>query len=237
MSDKELDVQVAELLTLQADSHDQWLQVEDGLARYGIPVLHSWISDGSVTSRVLRLSGQLVRFSSEQLADQDGVSELVDTTVAVALRQFRKRALAGTGWRPEFRATARTFFMGRCLLTLPTEYKRWIREQRHPGVLPPLPLHDAEHIPAVDPLARPEDLAIERLILRTLLRQADPRTRYALLGVLYGYTESAIAADLGTTAKGVEMLLYRHRHRARLTAQHRRRQPERRHNRHGRTEP
>ncbi|MEU8569851.1 hypothetical protein AB0C51_16095 [Streptomyces pathocidini] len=203
--------------------------VEDELARYGIAVLYSWIVDGSLQSRIRRLSGHAVHLSSEHLADHDGLSELVHTTVAVALRQFRRRALAGTGWQPEKGASVRTFFIGRCLLSFPNEYRRWVREQRQWGPLPPVPLREAEHLAARDPLSRPEELVIDRRTVHALLVEADPRTRRALVGLLYGYPQAVIAAELGMTIKSIEMLLYRHRRRLRNgAAPHRRTPPEKR---------
>ncbi|MFJ8390946.1 hypothetical protein ACIQ9Q_42070 [Streptomyces sp. NPDC094438] len=205
---------MADLLERQTHDRGQWATVDDELARYGMSVLHSWFADSSVGSRVHRLTGQMLRLDSRLARDSDAVSELIGTTIAVSLHHFRRRALAGTGWQPHRGASARTYFVGRCLLALPGEHRRFIREQLAAGP-PSLPLYEAAHAMGTDPFSRPEDLALAHCTVVTILNQADPRTRHALVGVMYGLPLPTIAAALGTTTKSVEMLLYRHRHRLR----------------------
>lgn len=211
-----LDQQVAALMDRQCAAPQQWAAIDDSLARYSLPVLYSWFADRTVSLRVYRLTGQSLRLHTQLAADRDAVTEIIGTTVAVSLRRFRRGALAGTGWQPHHRASARTYFVGRCLLELPTEYHRFCREYLAPGTQL-VPLRHAEQLPSSDPFSRPEDLALAQIITTSVLNSADPRTRHALLGVMYGYPLDDIATAMGTTTKAVEMLLYRYRRRLRLT--------------------
>lgn len=212
-----LDHRISDLVKGHTSDASAWAPVEEELARYGVSVLRCWIRDGSLAVRVRKLTGHAMNLDSRVTADQDSLTELIGTTVAVSLCHFRRRALAGTGWNPKGSASARTYFIGRCLLTFPDEQRRFIREQHAPGALWTMSLQHAWDVPGTSPASRPADVALARCAVTDILATCDPRTRNVLISVMYGSPLPRIAAEMGTTTKSVEMLLYRCRARLRTT--------------------
>ncbi|GGV54758.1 hypothetical protein [Streptomyces spectabilis] len=203
---QELECRIAHLVEHQKDDPQHWVEIDDALAHYSLSALRSWFTDGTITTRVQRLTGRRLTLDKRLINDRDAVTQLIGTTIAVSLRHFHRRALAGTGWQPHRGAGVRPYFIGRCLLSLPSEYRRFCREQ--PLLYPaPAPLRHAERLPGTDPFSRPEDTAIAHRLVTEILHQTDRRTQRALLGILYGYPMTQIAADLGITRTSIESLL------------------------------
>lgn len=190
-----------------ADTDEAWERISEALAHHGCATLRAWLADGSLRWRVHRISGRRLHLANHKLLDRDAVDEIVGATVAVSLRRFRRRAMARTGWTPRSGISVYSYFAGGCLLAFPEEYRRWYREQR-PRNEAPSALASFLNVAGTDVLSRPADVAIDRCLVGEMLRQSDRRTRRALLGLLYGYPLSVVAARLGTTVEGVELLLY-----------------------------
>ncbi|MGW5739962.1 hypothetical protein [Amycolatopsis sp. NPDC003861] len=106
------------------------------LAAYGIPVIRSWISRRLIYS-LCASHGRSIQVPDEvreYLAGRDGEDdrvELAEETVAMALKMFKERALAGSEWSPEKGAALATYFIGACLLTFPNVFRTWYREYEH----------------------------------------------------------------------------------------------------------
>jgi hypothetical protein len=110
----------------------QYDRFADELARYGVAVLCGWMRSGYVF--VLSAGrGVPVGPSPDELdelhREPDLRQEIASMVVAVALRRFRQRALAGGGWQAEGGASLTTYFMGACLAVFPNEFRRY-RAQR-----------------------------------------------------------------------------------------------------------
>ncbi|SHN32343.1 RNA polymerase sigma factor [Streptomyces yunnanensis] len=209
----DLDARVTALLEDLRTGPVQWDAIDDALARYGCAVLRSWITHGTVFARVRALTGIGLPVLPGLLDDPDDAGELAALTVATALDSFH-RTLHRRGWDPQRGAGIRTFFIGQCLLTFPTEYRRWLRERCTAEV--PADLDETDTRAGHPPLHEdPADIATRNLEALAVLSNLDTRTRTALWALALGYSHHEIADLLGTTPKGIEMLLYRCRRRHR----------------------
>lgn len=189
-----------------------WNQLNENLARYGHSVLRSWIANGTVFSRVYQLTTIRLGRSSDLHCDPDSASEIAGMIVAVALKTFRATAEGKNGWNPTLGASLQTFFIGHCLTKFPNEYRRWLREHRAGASLDNLPA------PVDSPSSEPDPA--HQIILHmealSILSAASSRTRLVLAHTAAGYSQRDIATRIGTTPKGVEMIMRRHRHRTSL---------------------
>ncbi|WP_146051258.1 hypothetical protein [Streptomyces noursei] len=140
------------------------------------------------------------------------MTELLGITIAVSLRQFRRKVSSGKEWNFDCKFSACNYFIGRCLLSFPSEHRRWAREQDGPPGSPRhTSLKKAEKLAATDTFSYPADLAADRDLVRIVFRQADYRTRQVLMGILYGHSPSIIATETRTSVREVELLIERHR--------------------------
>ncbi|MFD9631067.1 sigma-70 RNA polymerase sigma factor region 4 domain-containing protein [Streptomyces violascens] len=190
-------------------TNQTWEQLNETLARYGHSVLRAWISNGSIFTRVYRLTSISLSRSPDLQRDPDSASEIAGITVAVALKSFRILVEEKNIWNPELGASLQTFFIGQCLLRFPNEYRRWLREHRFDSSLVDIStqvdLPSTEDDPAHNIVLHMEALRI--------LADAPDRTRTVLAHTAVGYSQRDIAARMGTTQKGVEMIMRRHRNR------------------------
>ncbi|MFD8197863.1 sigma-70 RNA polymerase sigma factor region 4 domain-containing protein [Streptomyces wuyuanensis] len=196
----------------QQDVREGWELLKDPLARYGHSVLRAWISNGTIFSRIDRLTKIRLRGATELFDDPDAATELSGLTVAVAARSFMLRMEQGNGWHPEGGSSIKTYFIGQCLMCFPNEYRRWLREHRAGSMPTPVSPHQ-EYLDIADDAPGPEHLAALHVESLQILGQAPARTRTALAFTAAGYSQREIAGYLGTTPKGVEKLLHRYRKR------------------------
>lgn len=186
----------------------EWSRFNEDLASYGCSVLTAWILNGSIFSRVYNLTRIRLSCSTNLHRDPDCASEVAGVTVAVALNSFRT-LIEARGWNPDMGASLRTFFIGQCLMKFPNEYRRWVREYRADVAACEIP-------PQVELPAGDEDPAHQVILYMealSALSDAPDRTRTVLAHTALGYSHQDIAKRIGTTAKGVEMIVYRYRRR------------------------
>ncbi len=176
------------------------------LAEYGFPVTRSWLRSAKIFAKCadVRLGGLMRRPMSD-----DDVAEVSMETVAVAIRGFRDTVLIPGRWDPSRGASLKTFFIGQCVLRFPNVYRRWVSEQswfKGQSAVGVVRTELDEVRAAQDPVV---DLQVKRAVK---LARANPDLAIRALAGL-GETHKEIAAQLGMTAKAVEMRLYRQRGR------------------------
>ncbi|MCL6737419.1 RNA polymerase sigma factor [Streptomyces neyagawaensis] len=176
------------------------------LARYGMDVLTAWIRSGKI-ARLCRERGRPT--SIEELRTMqwgtDELSELAIETVAHGIRYFYAEVLHPGRWKPERKATLKTFFVGSCVLQFPNAYRRWLRDSYQwrqmvdsAGLLDDLHLHGGEDDQTAPPV-------ISRLYVDHLLeRVTDPQTRAAAHLVSWGYTYAEAGEQVGLSERAVE---------------------------------
>jgi DNA-directed RNA polymerase specialized sigma24 family protein len=207
-----------ELLTELAQGHfagPRYQRFQDELARYGMSVLRGWMYTGYIFQLTAGRGFALNptdRELEELHRDSDAREDLAIMTVAVALPQFRERALIGGGWRYEGGASLATYFMGSCLYVFPNEFRKrrvqkvkWERQDRS----------DPDLIaPRTDHLADPSIAALGDMYVSDVLGRADARTAAIVALTIDGYTQEEIAEMLGETSiRAIEGVLYRWRNR------------------------
>lgn len=176
------------------------------LARYGMDVLTAWIRSGKI-ARLCRERGRPT--SIEELRtmqwDTDELSELAIETVAHGIYYFYTEVLQPGRWKPERKATLKTFFVGSCVLQFPNAYRRWLRDGYQwrqtvdcAGLLDDLQLHGRQDDQTAPPV-------INRLYVHHLLDTiTDPQTRAAAHLVSWGYTHAEAGARVGLSERAVE---------------------------------
>lgn len=127
-----LNERIAALLASRTQDPEAWSAVDVALARHGMRILRKWAAEGTLPLRVHRASGRRIRLAQDQLCDTAGREALLGETLTAAVQAFRRRALAGTGWSPQRGSSARTYFIGQCLLLLPDVYQRRSRQAHQP---------------------------------------------------------------------------------------------------------
>ncbi|SDP96853.1 DNA-directed RNA polymerase specialized sigma subunit, sigma24 family [Actinopolyspora xinjiangensis] len=190
------------------EGRDDSLAVVD----YTLRIMTSWIVTGVVFARVRQMTAARLPWTPE-LAAPDAAEELAGITVAVALRHLESST---NSWSPQGGGSFHTYFLGQCLLRFPNEYRRWLREHRAGSAPATEALDEAVDVPDPRPLHDPEQVVLSRSDLASALPgTAGARDRRALLLHANGHSHAAIAVELGTSPKAVEMLLYRLRRSAR----------------------
>lgn len=130
--------QIAEsrmLLLLQLNGYgehcDEWRILRDALIEYGHAVLVGWGVGGKLRSKASAHKGVIdayripegLRLSRDD-ADALGVDVLIKS-----IDSFRVKVLAQNRWHPEGGASLTTYFIGWCLMHLPTAYEQWNRRE------------------------------------------------------------------------------------------------------------
>jgi hypothetical protein len=201
------------LLQLQLDGFEgpRWDLFSDALARYGYPILRSWIWDGSIWRRVReKYRPRQIKLRPRQfegVRGREDADELAINVVGEGLVNFRSYVLLGGRWDPRGGASLRTYFVGNCLLRFPTIYSRWLREEDD----------DLRLVEAVDDRSHelgPARFALSRAELEEVLDQAsNERERRVMALTAVGYEQSDIANELGISRKAVESIVARFRRR------------------------
>lgn len=205
----DLDYRIAKI-KCQQDVRDGWESLKDPLARYAHSVLCPWIANGTIFSKVERLTRIRLYGAGQLSGDRDAAAELSGLTVAVSLNAFLARMGKRNGWHPEGGSSLKTYFIGQCLICFPNEYRRWLRDHRD-EYLPTSAQPDQENFDVPGDAPGPERLAELHMEALKILEHAPLRTRTVLAFTAIGYSQREIAGHLSTTPKGVEKLLHRYR--------------------------
>jgi hypothetical protein len=216
----------AELLeALRADNFEgvAWATFAEALGSYGLQVLRAWIYSGEVFRSLQLRKIPCPPLPSDRDWTPDVADELANETVARALSAFREKVLRPGRWSPERGATLTSFFIGQCLFQFPSVFRAWLRESKplplgEDAVSGSLTMRDESGFfgSGVGDSADPAELALARVEADEAIRLvADERTRAVLRLRAAGYSYVEIAELIGSSAKTVEMLLYRHRRRVR----------------------
>ncbi|MEC3917366.1 hypothetical protein [Nocardia sp. CDC160] len=188
---------------LRADGFDgpawEWARTE--MARYALAVLRAWLATGHIRTelRALGLPADLTPAELHRLAiDDEFRDDLADATVAVALHEFRRRALEGTGWAPGGAALT-TYLTRGCLYAFLGELRAQRRaQQRHQRTVEAVLRHEAarpdtDHYTIHDTVRELTD----RDHLRHRLAQLSDRDRNIVWGKACGRTNLEIAEIYG----------------------------------------
>ncbi|MGW0819987.1 sigma factor-like helix-turn-helix DNA-binding protein [Streptomyces sp. NPDC002845] len=190
----------------------RWDEFTSRLMEYGWRVLSSWIFSGAIFYECAK-RGRALKVTPDVLevlrSDLDLRSELAIDTVLAALPKFRDR-LANGDWQPE-RSQLTTYFTGALILDFPNIYRSWDARRSRSFSEEPLDLSGTFDVESRQrgPAAIAEDRDEVRRIVGTL--PTDVRKMLAMRAA--GYTNQAIAGQLGITEKAVEGRLNRLRRR------------------------
>lgn len=213
----EIDAELYDRLATQNFSGGEQELFEARLAIYALPVIAGWIGSGEIYARCAQLNRPVWARDAERAEldrDPQERAGLANSTVAYALRLFRKHALHGGRWRPDGGRCLASYFIGTCLLRFPSEFRRWSRERRRQ---PPTTSYGVDAAAGLDGARtdRPSDDPAEVVVAEiTSTREMDtmpPRIRAIVQGVLAGWTHAQIGEGLGISARAVEAALYRYR--------------------------
>ena len=202
----------------------EWEQVATEFARYGLSVIQSWITKGTIFGKLReKRMGGLPEAPAEWF-DEVTVSDLATDTVVAALDWFKDNVLIKHQWNPERpggAASLKTFFVGQCLFQFRGVYRRWHRAESS----------RRRHVVAADPadpelLDRPSRERADRAIIaheeasQALSRVNGDHARRAFVMDAAGMTHAEIAAELQLPdEKAVENVLCWQRRRLRQRAE------------------
>jgi DNA-directed RNA polymerase specialized sigma24 family protein len=202
----------------------EWEQVATEFARYGLSVIQSWITKGTIFGKLRekRLGG--LPEAPAEWFDPVAVSDLATDTVVAALGWFKDNVLIKHQWNPERpggAASLKTFFVGQCLFQFRSVYRQWHREEssRRRHVIAAKP-EDPEflHRPGVERADR-AILAHEEAT-QALAQINGDHARQAFVMDAAGMTHAEIAAELQLPdEKAVENVLCWQRRRLRRRAE------------------
>lgn len=206
------DVELCAMLAAHRFEGPLWDHYADQLARFGCPVVESWLATGLIV-KACRDQGRSVGLPSRWAPDDR--RELALETVAKALEVFRISLMNGK-WAPDKGASLRTYFLGGCARAFPNIVRAWMRDQQRWERANAVLTQGAE----ADPPRQPEAMAVveARQALQALLGDRPKRVEAAHTLSFDGYTPSEIAEILGMTPAAVNALLHRNWVKARNAA-------------------
>lgn len=205
------DADLAQRLREQRYRGRDWNYFVTELIKYGYAVLISWMRSGLIWRRLAdRNIGGLPEPPAWEWHNE-AWNEIAGMTMVVAVEKFRDTVLIPGRWDPRRGASLKTYFIGQCLFRFPNVYRSWrtsvlAHRAEIPDELQPWRL-------ATPTAAGPEQELISRDEINRELGELDDRTRMVLLLLDQGYDQTEVAEQLGTTRKGVEMIVRRHRAR------------------------
>jgi DNA-directed RNA polymerase specialized sigma24 family protein len=180
------------------------------LVRYGLAVMHAWISSGRIF-QLLEYRQVLLRPTDQEWSvlrtDPSVRSELADSTIASTLQVFQERALYSWGWRAESGMSLSTYFMSMAVLRFPNHYRSWRRQHSNW-----MRLHSTEsaELERVPPMSDPATHVAENLEFQQFLQSLPECDRQLLLLKSNGYSTVEIAEICGLTShRAVEGRLMR----------------------------
>jgi hypothetical protein len=193
-----------------------WTVAADSMARYCYAVIEAWLHTKEIFDRCAEHGFGLPR-PPYPLSSQD-VRDLAGHTVSMALNNFRRRSLAGTGWSPTGGASLTSWLIGDCLTAFPNVWRQWLREQN--GLAS---REDAAEVlvaywrdtPVNVPSA--EEVAVLRAEVEEALGSASRLLKSAIELIALGYSQAEACEALGgrLTVRALEGQLHRLRRRIR----------------------
>lgn len=186
-----------------------WDRFAQELARYGLPIVRSWISSlkmfAKCAEKNVRCPGP--PHNVQRLPDDDA-SEMANEIIARALNKFRDKILRPGRWSPQGGASLRVMFVTQCIFQFPNVYRHWLVENKR------LPMGDLEELELMDagPDGDPAGLVMVRGEIAHALEHyvKDTRTAQVLILRALQYTAKECAEMLGTTEKALDGVLQRH---------------------------
>jgi DNA-directed RNA polymerase specialized sigma24 family protein len=207
---RQADAELVARLARDGFTGPDYVQFAETLARYGYGLITAWVRTQKIFSECAKKGIRGIS-PPDPVANwsEDDAEDLAQDTVARALVVFRKKALVAGGWRPDGGASLRTYFVGTCLLVFPAVYRR--RENERARRSATTAAVQAERLAEVPDPA--DDVVARQVVADRLNAVPDRRLRMVLGLAIAGYTHAEIAALLadGTTARGVEGMIYRYR--------------------------
>lgn len=97
------------------------------LAKYGARVLRKWIRTQRIFHEVRKIGRPVAGFGTYRATPEE-IQSLIDETVTEAVRQFRKSALAGIGWRPGSGTCMATYFVRACVHAFSNAFRKCLNE-------------------------------------------------------------------------------------------------------------
>ncbi|UGT59116.1 hypothetical protein [Nocardia asteroides] len=214
-----------EVLRAEQARGPAWEHVVVALSEYAVQVLDPWIWTGEIYRQLAEKQIRLKAGVSERealAAERDYRHEVIERTVAAALRKFRDQVQAGQGWDPCQGAQLRTYFIRTCLLQFPAAFGEGLRWRRIHQPIPPEYDTIAELLDARRSSVATEDPSVmvtSRILLEKYLAMLTETDKMILLAVANGYTQREVAhlfPNQAFTPKAIERRLYRIREHARL---------------------
>lgn len=208
----EHDVALREELAAGNYEGPSWDRFADELARYGHAVVLAWCRSGEIFAQCRK------KFCSPgprpaTWTDEDRQS-ITNDTVAHAIAFFRTKALAEGGWDPARRATLKSFFIGRCVLSFANQFRRWETDHKAHLALSAATADDDVlnriRSPSRDPGQRLVDAAHVREELAGI---GDERTATMIVLRDEGYSNIEIGELFGLSAGAVKQIFVRYKAR------------------------
>jgi DNA-directed RNA polymerase specialized sigma24 family protein len=207
----EVDGELATQLMLARYEGPLWKKFATTLARYGMPVIWTWVRYGKIFRHCEEKGlgaldlGNYTDEEKEQLAE-----DVVGETVGKAIEGFRVNVLMRGRWRPARGASLNTFFIGQCILQFPNVYRSWRR-----AFISAKKVRRA--VRQVDPdfIARATPVDVAADVRMQLAKRIVGRPDIALIRALgskgWGLTSAEIGQILGMTPGALQQRLYRER--------------------------
>ena len=116
---------------------DDWKELAGALIEYGYSVFMGWTVTGVVRNIAARANGGQGVFGLGRIPEglqlpPERAHDLVMDLLEVSIEKFRTHTLAKNRWSPTGGASLKTFFVGRCLMSLPDVFEHWDRRQIRP---------------------------------------------------------------------------------------------------------
>jgi hypothetical protein len=189
-----------------------WRTAAQSIGSYCLEVMRAWLHTKEVFAQCAEKGFQLPRASLPLNATE--ISDLAADTVTDALNNFRLRALAGKGWRPDGGRSLASWVMGDCVFAFPNVWRRWLSRCSAGTRVEAQELLVA-HWPDASRwvTGSTEDLIVRRDEAQQALTLAGPRLRKAIVLLALGYSQAETCEILGDalTPRALEGHLYRFR--------------------------
>lgn len=200
------DRELRDALAVDGFSGPAYAVFEEELASYGYQVMTVLVATEYIFARC-RQAG-LALYSMP--IPYDDREDLVQETVAEALRSFKRKGLQEGSWCPERGASLRTFFTGALYQQFANVWRKRLR------ALPRFPGESLETLPndIESPDPGPDEIAVQRSEIRRGLAGIEDQKKAIIVGLkAEGYEYEEIAEILGpdVTRRSVEGYLKRHR--------------------------
>ncbi|MGW5703867.1 hypothetical protein [Amycolatopsis japonica] len=181
------------------------------LVSYALPVMRSFIRRKMIYPMCQRANRPVAatdRVREHLARDIDDRLALAGETIVLGLRLFERLALRGGHWSPARGASLKTFFIGACIRSFSTAFKRWVAQYDHPDTRA-LPL---DEIPEHGVTDDPADEVVSMQRVKDHLNGMKPLARdLAARVTLFAETFEEAGQPYGLTDRAVEGHFYRHR--------------------------